>query len=223
MTNRRYFDLNPTNSMRLTLALAALLLAGCGASDPIASPSLVSLHQPAPDSFQVEMVTSEGPVSLRLYRDWSPLGVDRAYYLFKNNFYEGARFYRVVEGFVAQFGGSGDPMLDAQWREMPINDEPVRTTNARGTLSFARAGARTRSFTMFINLKDNPNLDRDRSARNVVGFPPIGRVVEGMDIVDRLFSAYANEPMRTDLSAGTLRTSYPELDSIAVTSISNTW
>ena len=169
------------------------------------------------------METSEGAFALRLYREWSPLGVDRAYYLFDNNFYEGARFYRVVEGFVAQFGGSGDPLIDEHWRGLPINDEPVKASNERGTLSFARAGARTRSFTMFINLKDNPNLDTDRSARNVVGFPPIGRVVEGMDVVDRLFSAYRNEPMQTDLSAQVLGASYPELDSIAVTSITHSW
>ena len=169
------------------------------------------------------METSEGPVDFRLYRHWSPLGVDRAYYLFRNNFYEGARFYRVVEDFVAQFGGSGEPAVDAHWRGLPINDEPVRASNRRGTLSFARAGARTRSFTMFVNLRDNPNLDADRSQPNVTGFPPIGRVVEGMDIVDRLFSAYGNEPMRTDLGAETLRDQYPELDSIAVTTITRTW
>ncbi len=209
--------------MRLLLAFSIISLAGCGSTDPIAQPSLVSLHQPAPDSFQVHMETSEGAFALRLYREWSPLGVDRAYYLFRNNFYEGARFYRVVENFVAQFGGSGDPLVDEHWRGLPINDEPVRASNQRGTLSFARAGARTRSFTMFINLKDNPNLDSDRSQRNVVGFPPIGRVVEGMDVVDRLFSAYGNEPMRTDLSARVLGASYPELDSIAVTSITQTW
>lgn len=209
--------------MRALLFLAALTLVGCSSSDPITQPSLVSLHQPAPDSFQVQMQTSEGPIELRLYRQWSPLGVDRAYYLFRNNFYEGARFYRVIEDFVAQFGGSGDPVTDEHWRGLPINDEPVRTSNKRGTLSFARAGARTRSFTMFINLKDNPNLDADRSQRNVVGFPPIGRVVEGMDVVDRLFSGYQNEPMRTDLSARTLQNSYPELDSIAATSIVRTW
>ncbi|MFT5141776.1 MAG: peptidyl-prolyl cis-trans isomerase A (cyclophilin A) [Rhodothermales bacterium] len=200
-----------------------LLMIGCSASDPLMRPSLVSLHQPAPDSFQVEMMTSEGPFSLRLYREWSPLAVDRAYYLFENNFYEGARFYRVVENFVAQFGGSGDPLMDAQWREMPINDEPVRTSNVRGTLSFARAGARTRSFTMFVNLKDNQFLDADRGAANVTGFPPIGRVVHGMDVVDRLFSGYRDAPMRTDLSSVVLAAEYPELDSISVTSIGRTW
>jgi cyclophilin family peptidyl-prolyl cis-trans isomerase len=209
--------------MRLLLALSILFLAGCGSTDPIAQPSLVSLHQPAPDSFQVHMETSEGAFDLRLYREWSPLGVDRAYYLFKNNFYEGARFYRVVEDFVAQFGGSGDPLVDEHWRGLPINDEPVRASNTRGTLSFARAGARTRSFTMFVNLKDNSFLDSESESRNVVGFPPIGRVVEGMDVVDRLFSAYRNEPMQTDLSAGVLGASYPELDSIAVSSIVRSW
>ncbi|MBO6574115.1 MAG: peptidylprolyl isomerase [Rhodothermales bacterium] len=209
--------------MRTVSLLLVVALAGCSASDPITQPSLVSLHQAAPDSFEVRMETSEGALNLRLYRNWSPEGVDRAYYLFRNNFYEGARFYRVVEDFVAQFGGSGDPVIDEQWRQMPLNDEPVRASNERGTLSFARAGARTRSFTMFINLKDNIHLDADRSSRNVVGFPPIGRVVEGMDIVERLFSAYGNEPMRTDLGARTLAAEYPELDSIAVTTVVRAW
>ncbi len=209
--------------MRLLPFAILIVLAGCGTTDPISSPPLVSLHEAAPDSFQVEMSTSSGNISLRLYREWSPEGVDRAYYLFKNNFYEGARFYRVLEGFVAQFGGSGDPATDEHWRGQPLNDEPVRTTNALGTLTYARAGARTRSFTMFINLSDNEFLDRDRSARNVIGFPPIGRVVQGMEIVQAFFSEYGDAPMRTDLSSESLRRDYPRLDSIATTLISQTW
>jgi peptidyl-prolyl cis-trans isomerase A (cyclophilin A) len=209
--------------MRSILLASLLFLAACSATDPIAAPSLVSLHQPAPDSFQVEMATTSGDISLRLYRQWSPTGVDRAYYLFKNNFYEGARFYRVLEGFVAQFGGSGDPAVDEHWRGLPLNDEPVRTTNARGTITYARAGARTRSFTMFINLSDNPHLDRDRAARNVVGFPPIGRVVAGIEVVESLFAGYGNDPMQTDLSSRVLQRDYPRLDSISATSISRSW
>jgi peptidyl-prolyl cis-trans isomerase A (cyclophilin A) len=200
-----------------------LLVMGCSASEQVTSPPLASLHQPAPDSFQVDMMTSEGPFSMRLYREWSPLAVDRAFYLFENNFYEGARFYRVVENFVAQFGGSGDPQMDAQWRDMPVNDEPVMTSNVRGTLSFARAGPRTRSFTMFINLTDNRFLDADRGSAGVTGFPPIGKVVDGMDVVDRLFGGYGNAPMQTDLSSVVLAAEFPRLDSISVTSIGHTW
>ncbi|NNF03767.1 MAG: peptidylprolyl isomerase [Rhodothermales bacterium] len=198
--------------------LAALFVYGCGTSDPILDPSFVTLNRAAPDSFDVEMTTSEGPVRLRFNRAWSPLGVDRAFYLFNNNFYEGARFYRVIDGFVAQFGGSGEVMVDSLWRELAINDEPVRAGNARGTIAFARAGPRSRSFTMYINLADNFRLDT-LTAGGVRGYPPIGRVIDGMAVVDSLYGGYGARPMGTDLGARTLRYEYPQLDSIAATSI----
>ncbi|PIQ61264.1 MAG: hypothetical protein COV99_09840 [Bacteroidetes bacterium CG12_big_fil_rev_8_21_14_0_65_60_17] len=198
--------------------LTGAIMMGCASSDPLYSPSFATLNRPAPDSFDVEVLTSAGMFELRLIRDWSPLGVDRAFYLFRNNFYEGARFYRVIDGFVAQFGGSGDAALDSIWRALPIADEPVRRTNARGTLAFARAGARSRSMTMFINLADNARLDSVDSG-DVVGFPPLGRVTRGMDTVDSLFSGYGPVPMRSDLTAATLREQYPQLDSIAATHV----
>ena len=216
--------------MRIPLALLPLALVGfmaacasSGGGDPIRRPSFMALNQPAPDSFDVEIVTSKGPITVRMIRKWSPLGVDRAHYLFANNFHEGARFYRVVEGFVAQFGGSGEVEVDSLWRTMPINDEPVMANNARGTIAYARAGARTRSFTFYINLKDNFSLDTNDSAPGVKGFPPIGRVVEGMEIVDQLYSAYAGQPMRTNLSAEALAREYPLLDSIAATRVTRSW
>jgi peptidyl-prolyl cis-trans isomerase A (cyclophilin A) len=199
-----------------------ILASGCGTSDPLWKPSLATLARPAPDSFEVAMVTSSGTIDFRFYREWSPLGVDRAFYLFKNNFYEGARFYRVIDDFVAQFGGSGDAKLDSLWREMIINDEPVRAPNLKGTIAFARAGARTRSMTMYVNLKDNLRLDSLDSGQ-VVGYPPIGRVVGGWDIVENLYSGYGAAPIRTDLSASTLSRDFPQLDSIASTTITRMW
>jgi len=180
------------------------------------------MAQPAPDSFDVEMITSAGVVDFRFYRDWSPLGVDRAFYLFKNNFYEGARFYRVIEGFVAQFGGSGDADVDSIWRTMSINDEPVRQTNKRGTISFARAGRRSRSFTFYVNLVDNARLD-SLDAGGVVGYPPVGRIVSGMAVIDSLNSEYGAAPMRTDLTAQTLAQEFARLDSISATTITRMW
>lgn len=200
------------------LLLAALLVHGCAAPDPIQDPSFTTLNRPAPDSFDVELTTSEGPIQLRLMRDWSPIGVDRAFYLFRYNFYEGARFYRVIDGFVAQFGGSGEVMVDSLWRELGINDEPVRTGNRRGTIAFARSGPRTRSFTMYINLADNFRLDT-LNAAGVRGYPPIGRVIGGMSVVDSLYKGYGADPMRTDLGARTLAREYPRLDSIAATEV----
>ncbi len=199
-----------------------LLATGCTSSDALRSPSLATMAQPAPDSFEVEMITSAGVVDFRFYRDWSPLGVDRAFYLFKNNFYEGSRFYRVIEGFVAQFGGSGDADVDSIWRTMSINDEPVRQTNEKGTISFARAGRRSRSFTMYINLVDNARLD-SLDAGGVVGYPPIGRIVSGMAVIDSLNSEYGAAPMRTDLTARTLSQEYARLDSISATTITRMW
>lgn len=204
-------------------AILIVIATGCAASDPIRSPSLATMAQPAPDSFDVRMATSQGEIDFRFYRDWSPAGVDRAFYLFRNNFYEGARFYRVINGFVAQFGGSGDAEVDSIWRTMVINDEPVRQSNLRGTISFARAGRKTRSFTMYINLVDNARLD-SLEAGGVIGYPPIGRIINStMTTVDSLYSGYGAAPMRTNLSADVLRESYPQLDSIAVTSVTQMW
>jgi len=199
-----------------------LFATGCGSSDALRSPSLAKMALPAPDSFEVEMITSAGIVDFRFYRSWSPLGVDRAFYLFQNNFYEGTRFYRVIEGFVAQFGGSGEADIDSVWHTMAINDEPVRTSNKRGTISFARAGRRSRSMTMYINLVDNARLD-SLDAGGVVGYPPIGRIVNGQAVVDSLYSGYGAAPMRTDLTAATLRMDYARLDSITSTSITRMW
>ncbi len=201
---------------------AMVLFAGCGTTDPLWKPSFSKLAMVAPDSFDVAMETSGGTIDFRFYRQWSPLGVDRAFYLFKNNFYSGTRFYRVIEGFVAQFGGTGNPKLDSLWRSLSINDEPVRAQNKKGTISFARAGARTRSMTMYINLGDNLRLDSLDSGQ-VVGYPPIGRVVNGWDVVEKLYGGYGAAPMRTDQSTAVLSKDFPLLDSIRTTTITRMW
>jgi len=201
---------------------AVILIAGCATSNPLWKPSFATMARPAPDSFDVAMVTSNGTIDFRFYRSWSPLGVDRAFYLFKNNFYAGARYYRVIDDFVAQFGGSGDAKLDSLWRAIPINDEPVLAPNRKGTIAFARGGARSRSMTMYVNLKDNFRLDSLDSGQ-VVGYPPIGRVINGWDVVEDLYSGYGAAPMRTNLSAATLSKDFPQLDSIASTTITRMW
>ena len=213
-----------TRSVLVGLFLTASILwaSGCGTSDPLRSPSLASMAQPAPDSFDVEMTTSAGPIQLRIYRDWSPKGVDRAFYLFRNNYYEGTRFYRVIDGFVAQFGGSGEADVDSIWRSMTIQDEPVRASNKRGTISFARAGRNSRNTTMYINLVDNTRLD-SLDAGGTVGYPPIGRIISGMATVDSLYGEYGAAPMRTNLTANVLRAEYPRLDSIAATRVTRMW
>jgi cyclophilin family peptidyl-prolyl cis-trans isomerase len=180
----------------------------------------------APDSFTVAIETSEGTIDVVMHRAWSPLGVDRMYHLMRNDFYRGARIYRVVPGFVAQWGFSGDPVLDSLWEDRPIDDEPTVASNVRGTLSFARAGARTRSYTLFVNLVDNARLDAV-PAGGVVGYPPIGRIERGLDVVDGFYPGYTEDPPMQD-SISTLgneyfRRKYPQLDSIVGTRVIREW
>ena len=155
------------------------------------TPSYEELNTHAPDSFVVAMETSEGPIEITMYREWSPLAVDRAHYLMANDFYAGARFYRVVPGFVAQWGLTGKPVLDSLWQERGIDDEPVVDSNARGTVAFARAGRRTRSFQLFINLADNSQFDHPKPAGH--GYTVFGKVTKGMEVIDKIAELEVSE------------------------------
>lgn len=179
-------------STLLALTLTGAVAAGCGAgSDSNALPEDHVLLQPqseafkatAPDVFRARFETTAGEFTIEVVREWAPLGADRFYNLVRNGYYDGVRFFRVIEGFMAQFGIHGDPRVSAAWRNERIMDDPVRQTNARGTVSFATSGPNTRTVQLFINFVDNPQLDP-------MGFAPIGRVVEGMNVVDRLYSGY---------------------------------
>ena len=190
------------------------------------APTSDVLSARAPDSFLVGVETSEGYFEIRMRRPWSPLAVDRVYHLMRHDFYAGARIYRMVPGFVAQFGFSGDPYLDSLWREHPIDDEPTVGSNQRGIVSFARGGARTRSYTLFINLDDNSRLD-DLEGGGVVGYPPIGEMEGGVDIVDGFYSAYdlggeIQDSIRT-LGNEYLERAWPQLDSIVGTRVVQEW
>ena len=210
---------------RVAVSVSLLWLAACASSAPLYAPTSETLSAVAPDSFLVEVVTSEGPVLIQMNRSWSPLGVDRAYQLMSNDFYAGARFYRVVPRFVAQWGFSGDPVLDSIWREHPLADEPTVGSNVRGTVSFARAGPETRSYTLFINLVDNQRLD-EMMAGGVAGYPPIGRIVDGLEVVDGFYAAYGEAPAQDSISAvgnDYLRRAYPQLDSIVTTRVIHEW
>lgn len=203
------------------IAALTVMVVSCSAGSPLLRPSPDRISATAPDSFVVDVETSAGAFQVVMHREWSPLAVDRLFYLMRHNFYAGARFYRVVEGFVVQFGFSGRPALDSVWQELPLDDEPVRASNVEGVVSFARGGARTRSFTLFINLADNVRLD-SLAGRGVVGFPPVGRVVAGMDAVFALFSGYANQPRQDSIAVvgnAYLDRHFPELDSIIRTTV----
>ncbi len=142
-----------------------------------------ALKEQAPPVYKVDFDTSKGPFVIEVHRDWAPNGADRFYNLVKNGFYNDARFFRVVEGFMVQFGINGDPRLSAVWREARIKDDPVRISNKRTFVTFATAGPNTRTTQVFINYGDNSNLDGQ-------GFAPFGQVVSGMKVVDSLYSGY---------------------------------
>jgi peptidyl-prolyl cis-trans isomerase A (cyclophilin A) len=141
----------------------------------------------APEVFRVRFETSRGPFVVEAHRAWSPWGVDRFYYLVRHEFYDGTRFLRVLPGYIVQFGIHGDPTIAGSWKNRFFPDDTVRhQSNMRGRLSFASAGPHTRTTQLFINLRNNPDLDQ--------GYAPIGEIVEGMSVVDSLYSGYGEGP-----------------------------
>jgi len=155
-------------------------------------PSLLnpaSLTRKAPAVFKARFTTSAGDFVVEVHRDWAPLGADRFYNLVRYGYFTNAAFFRVVPGFVVQFGLSADPALNKVWKTARIQDDPVIQSNKRGNLVFATAGPNTRTTQLFINYADNARLDK-------MGFAPFGSVVEGMDVVDKIFSAYGETPQQ---------------------------
>lgn len=141
------------------------------------------LKERAPDAFKASFDTSAGAFVIEVHRDWSPNGADRFYNLVRRGYFDGLRFFRVIPGFMAQFGISGDPSISSVWREARIPDDPVKQGNKRGAITFATAGPGTRTTQLFINLADNAFLDKQ-------GFSPFGQVVTGMDNVQKIYSGY---------------------------------
>jgi peptidyl-prolyl cis-trans isomerase A (cyclophilin A) len=173
-------------------ACAALWLALAGCSSPDGASTGVKKEAPAarpgneqaPDLYKVNLDTSKGTVILEVHRDWAPHGADHLYSLVKLGYYDGNRFYRVVRNFVVQWGINGDPDTTQLWANGFIPDDPVKRHNVKGTVTFAATSSRnSRATQLFINLKDNRSLDRD-------GFAPVGQVISGMDVVERLYNAY---------------------------------
>ncbi len=173
-------------------------------------------NQQAPDTFKVRFVTTKGPFTLEVVRDWAPLGVDRFYNLVKVGYFEDIAFFRVLDGFVAQFGVHGDPKISSIWRDSIILDDSVIESNQRGYITYAMAGPDTRTTQLFINLGNNNQLDS-------MNFAPFGRVVEGLQVVDSLYSGYGEgAPQGGGPSQGSiqqqgneyLRRDFPELDYI---------
>jgi peptidyl-prolyl cis-trans isomerase A (cyclophilin A) len=140
----------------------------------------------APAAFQVKVQTSKGDFIIEAHRDWAPLGVDRFFHLVQAGYFDDSRFFRVRAGFIVQFGIAGDPAVAARWKGEAIADDPVVQSNRRGFVTYAMTGPGARATQLFINLADNSRLDRE-------GFAPIGRVIEGMEIVDQLHAGYGEE------------------------------
>ncbi len=162
---------------KILWSLTCLALAGCsGASQSNQGASV-------PEVFKVNMDTSKGAVVIEVHRDWAPLGADRFYQLVKSGYYDGARFFRVLPGFMAQFGIAADPQVTAKWKDANLQDDPVKQSNTRGMVTFATAGPNTRTTQMFINTADNARLDGQ-------GFAPIGRVISGIEAVDSFYNGY---------------------------------
>ncbi|MDA2938198.1 peptidylprolyl isomerase [Acidobacteria bacterium AH-259-A15] len=152
-----------------------------GPHPALLAPSLA--HEQAADHFKVRFNTTKGDFSVAVTRQWSPRGADRFYNLVRIGYFKDVAFFRVLEGFMAQFGLSGDPQVNTAWQSARIADDPVKESNRRGFISFAMAGPNTRTTQLFINYTDNSRLDS-------TGFSPIGEVVEGMEVVDSLYAAY---------------------------------
>src|SRR6266481_2360468 len=173
------------------IALTVFAVAACKKPTPKTAAGAPDFHNPAdpgfaqqaPDSFRARFSTTQGDFVIAVHRAWAPQGVDRFYNLVRSGFYDGVRFFRVIPGFMAQFGIHGDTAVTAAWRQRVIPDDPVRRSNQRGMVTFATAGPGTRTTQVFINYRDNNRLDSD-------GFTPFGEVVEGMAVVDALYGGY---------------------------------
>jgi peptidyl-prolyl cis-trans isomerase A (cyclophilin A) len=160
--------------LRVAIAVAAVILASC--KKP--APKIV-----IPEVFRVQFETSQGNFTVEARRDWASHGVDRFHELVRMRYFDDGRFFRVIKGFIAQFGVHRDFKVHDVWRNFFIVDDPPQQQNLRGTLAFAKSGPNTRSTEIFINLADNPALDQE-------GFVPFAKVIEGMDVVDKLYSGY---------------------------------
>lgn len=226
---------NPHSCLPVVFLSAwSLLLAGCGGTASTASSQQTSSNEDPPvpqaesanpagssgdnagDAYRVKFTTTEGDFVIEVHPDWAPRGAARFRELVESGFYDDCAFFRVLDGFMAQCGINGDPQVHAKWKDKTIPDDPVQESNKRGYVSFAMAGPDTRTTQFFINYGDNSRLDD-------MGFAPFGKVVEGMDAVDSLYSGYGEgAPQGNGPSQGRiqqqgneyLKENFPKLDYI---------
>ncbi len=174
------------------------------------------------DTFNVKFETTKGDFVIQVNKEWAPLGVERFHSLVTSGYFDGAKFFRVLPGFVVQFGLAADPQAAKSIPTASIKDDPVSASNTKGTITFATAGPNTRTTQVFINLGDNPRLDG-------MGFAPFGKVTEGMDVVEQLYSGYGEgAPHGNGPDQGRVRmygneyldANFPKLDAIKKASVS---
>jgi len=180
-------------------------------SDPNASnPAMIAAATPA-DAFQVEFQCSNGTFIVEVYPEWAPIGAEQFRQIIEAGIYNEARFFRVIPGFVVQWGIPGDPELAAEWDQKTMQDEAVKTSNVRGTITYAKSQApNSRSSQVFINFRDNTQLDG-------MGFSPFGKVVKGMDVVEAINAQYREEPDQGEIQSkgnAYLKEYFPKLDYI---------
>jgi len=176
-----------------------------------------ALKAKAPETYQAKFITSKGEFTVKVTRAWAPKGADRFYNLVKNRFFDNASFFRVIPGFMTQFGMSAYPPVSAAWANTDLQDDPVTQSNTRGRISFATKGPNSRTTQVFINTADNARLDG-------MGFSPFGEVdALGLAVVEALYSGYGEgAPQGMGPSQGLIESqgktyldkSFPKLDRI---------
>jgi peptidyl-prolyl cis-trans isomerase A (cyclophilin A) len=192
---------------------SAVHTAAAGPRPSLLNPA--SLNAKAPAVFKAKFTTSAGDFVVEVHRESAPLGADRFYNLVRYGYFTNAAFFRVVPGFVVQFGLSADPAVNKVWKAAAIKDDRVIQSNKRGSIVFATAGPNTRTTQLFINYADNGRLDR-------MGFAPFGSVIEGMDVVDKIYSAYGESPRQdliTERGDAYVKANFPAIDKIKLARI----
>jgi peptidyl-prolyl cis-trans isomerase A (cyclophilin A) len=219
----------------LLAALSPVALRAQGQSSPPASKSATT-HAPsaatrtdpalfhpaaltakAPDQYEVTFKTTAGDFVVQVTRAWAPLGADRFYNLVKHGYFTDASFFRVVQGFVVQFGLSANPAVNKVWEKASIKDDPVTQSNHPGYVTFATAGPNTRTTQLFINLGDNARLDS-------MGFAVFGQVTTGMDVVQKIYSGYGESPDQAAITTegkAYLDKNFPKLDHIVSATVTS--
>ena len=179
------------------------------------------LKEKSPESFKVKFETTKGNFTVEVTRSLSPNGADRFYNLVRSGYFKDVAFFRVIPGFMCQFGIHGDPKISAAWRKAQIPDDPVKGSNTRGAITFATGGPNTRTTQLFISFGDNSRLDNS-------GFSPFGKVTEGMDVVDKINGEYGEgaprgrgpDQSRIQMEGNAyLKKDFPNLDYIKSTAV----